>query len=77
MFLRVDAAGFHLREWKGGEVMAVKKTELLSVLERYWACVKTLVLTDDDVPDGIINFGIVVSRTEPQKINVMWVKPTD
>lgn len=66
-----------LQEWKGGEVMAVTKTELLSVLDRYWACIEALILTDEDVDDGIINFGIVVSRTEPSKINVMWVKPTD
>lgn len=57
--------------------MAVTKTELLSVLDRYWACIEALILTDEDVDDGIINFGIVVSRTEPSKINVMWVKPTD
>lgn len=55
--------------------MAVNKSELLSVLNRYWACIEALVVTVDDIES--MNIGIVVSRTEPEKTNVVWVKPTD
>lgn len=57
--------------------MAVNKSELLSVLNRYWACIEALVVTVDDIEDSSMNIGIVVSRTEPEKTNVVWVKPTD
>ncbi len=56
--------------------MAVKKQELLSVLERYWVVLSSLLVTKEELEDNGILLGTVISTTEPEQ-DVVWVKPTD
>ena len=58
-------------------LMAVSKQELLSALERFWVLVDALAVTTKDVDDNLVIVGTVVSSTQPQESNVVWIQTQD